>query len=300
LDRADLRFAQAEGSAAPAVNPVIDTCAALPASELDVIANAAAERYSLGEQHTFVAETAGAACRYRSDTHSVLVVVGSAGEVNVGTASVVVPVFAGDISEFAWTDDPSITILSEDSFGVETPFAAFATAGPYGVAVSNGGGTGIDYSSEGFLFAEVAAAVAVRTDGAPAPADGTSAGAASGDPCTVWSVDEVDAFFSDASIDANDDVTISNGCVWSTEDGGTQVRLTLLDPAEAATLAVVPVVSGSAVLEYELGGDEVLVVTGDAAFQLRVDVFDPETLTNVDTRDAAIALAENLATRIGI
>ncbi len=163
LDIANLRIAQRGSSAAPPVNPVIDTCAALPASELDVIANRAAEQYSLGEQHAFVAESVGAACRYRSDTHSIIVVVGSADEVNVDGASVVAPVFAGEVSEFAWADDPSITILSEDSFGLDTPFAAFASAGPYGVAVSNGGGTGIDYSSEGILFAEVAAAVCRRS-----------------------------------------------------------------------------------------------------------------------------------------
>lgn len=298
LDVAQLRIAQRGSSVAPPVDPVIDTCAALSAADLDVIANNAAERYSFGGKHTFVAESVGAACRYTSDTHAISVVVGSADEVNVDSAFVL-PAASGDVSESPWADDASITILSEDSFGLDTPFAAFATAGTYGVAVSNGGGTGIDYSSQGFLFAEVAAAVAAGTDGAPAPADGAQAGAISGDPCTAWSVDELDAFLTDASIDSNDAVTTSNGCVWTAEDGGAEVAINLLDVAEAAALSLVPVAPGSAVLNEGSGGRRVYVVTEDAALRLTVRVTDRATLSALDSSDAMIALAENLVVRIG-
>ncbi len=129
---------------------------------------------------------------------------------------------------------------------------------------------------------------------APRPA------AASGDPCTAWNVDEIDAFLTGSSIDSNDSVTTTNGCVWSAENGGAQVNLILLDPADAAALTLVPVAPGSAVLQKEQGGRRVYVVTGDVAAELTVTVFDPATLSEMDSRDAMVALAENLVARIGV
>ena len=51
-------------------------------------------------------------------------------------------------------------LISEDSFGVDTIFAAYTTSGDYGIMVNNTGGTGVDQSSQGVLFARIAVAVA--------------------------------------------------------------------------------------------------------------------------------------------
>jgi hypothetical protein len=46
-------------------------------------------------------------------------------------------------------------------------------------------------------------------------------------------------------------------------------------------------------------GGRAYVLADDAFLYVTVTVIDPETLNRLDTRDAAVALAENLAVRIG-
>ncbi len=284
----------------PQVTPVIDTCAALASSDFDVIVNEIATEFSFGEDPRFVATSLGAACDYRSDTHLIRVLVGPSEQVGTTPDSpgLSLPIGAGVVSEMVSPEDGAVSILSEDSIGFVTPFAAFTSSGSYGVMVSNIGGTGIDYGSTGLLFSRVASTVSAQVSAAPAPSEQAVEGMenVAADPCSVWTVAELDAFLVDMSIERAEDGNITDGCRWSSEATLDQITLEAFLPG-AATEGYQPITDGSSVL-VKPGTDRVFIVTGEIVLRIQVS---KETVGSVfyDGTDAGVALAENILSRLG-
>ncbi len=283
----------------PPVTPVIDTCAALAASDFDVIVNEIATKFSFGEDPKFVATTLGAACDYQSDTHVIRVLVGPSEQVSttVGSPGLFLPPGSGNVSEEISPEDSAVSIISEDSIGFITPFAAFTSSGSSGVMVSNVGGTGIDYSSTGLLYSRVAAAVSARVAAAPPPSAEAEEQLqnVAADPCSVWTVAELDAFLVDATIDRADDANVTDGCRWSSEVTLDQVTLEAIPP-DASTEGYVPISDGSPVL-VKPGTDRIFLATTDIVLRIQVS---KEVIESVfyDGTDAGVALAENILSRL--
>ncbi|MEM9714727.1 MAG: hypothetical protein AAGA17_21075 [Actinomycetota bacterium] len=282
------------GSAVPAV---VDTCAALPAEQFTAVVNEAEAEFGFGATEAFAASADGAACRYEAVTHVVVIVIGPGDVVTPSgdSPAVRLPVASGEVSGMPWASDPAITILSEDSFGLDTPFAAHASAADLGVVVSNAGGTGLDPGADGELWARLADAAAAGVAAAPAVEnDGGAAAAPPVDPCAVWSVEEIDAFLPGFTIDSNSELALGGGCVWSTPDFAVEVRLRVQDAASFTDGT--PVSEGSAVLTVADFFREVWVEQGSEVVTVSVEVFEGDPFGGYA---ASVALAENLASRSG-
>ncbi len=279
---------------APPVEAVVDTCAALPAATVNEIADAAAQEFSLGETHDFTAEPLGASCRYASQTHRLTVVIGPSSEVTNDPEGLFTPPAAGDITVSPWSTDASVSIFSEDSFGLDTAYAAHADAGDYGVFVANGGGTGIDYSSEGELFAELAAAAAAGSATAPEPSAEALAGPATPatDTCSLWSGEDLTAGLGVPVGPPDGDPEFPNECRWNGQpEGGAQV-LVRIGPEASEIVGFEPAAEDGRV--YTAEGGRVTVLDGPV--NVEISVFsDAET----DTAAAALVLALNIAARLG-
>lgn len=280
----------------PAVTPVVDTCSLLPAAEFNVVVDALSSEFSFGEEHSFEAIPVGAACDYRSETHRVRVVIGSADQVNTSLESpaMLLPPGAGEVNEAGFAEDGSISILSEDSFDLDTPFGAFVSAGSYGIFVNNLAGTGIDYGSTGALYGRVAAAVvASGVDGAPAPTAEALAqmGTVPGDLCLLWTPEEVDGFFVDESVTTENDLGRSNYCGWSSETATADLFVELLPMGEALGGSFEPLADGRPI--YTNRNGVVVIMTDD--FILKISA--SRSPDSVD--DANLAIAENILARLG-
>ncbi len=284
----------------PPVTPVIDTCAALAALDFDVIVNEIATKFSFGEDPKFVTTTLGAACDYHSDIHVIRVLVGPSEQVNTtaGSPGLFLPPGSGNLSEEISPEDAAVSIISEDSIGFITPFAAFTNTGAYGVMVSNVGGTGIDYGSTGLLFSRVASAVSAQVAAAPPPSAGAQEqlGTVAADPCSVWTVAELDAFLVDASIGRADDANVTDGCRWSSEETLDQITLEAFSPG-TSTEGYVPIADGSPIL-VKPSTDRIFLATADIVLRIQVS---KEAVGSVfyDGTDAGVALAENILSRLG-
>ncbi|MFT7607767.1 MAG: hypothetical protein ACI9MX_000823 [Candidatus Aldehydirespiratoraceae bacterium] len=289
------------GTPPPAVTPVIDTCAALTAAEMEAIVTDVATEFSFGQELDFEATALGAACEYTSENHRVRVTVGSMDEVNTSLDSpaMSLPAGAGDVRESASVDDGAVVILSEDSFGLDTSFAAYTTADSYGLMVSNVAGTGIDYGATGALYARIASAASagVSEAGAPSEAAETQMANVAADPCAIWTVSELDGFLTEAPITRSSDSNVTDGCQWSNEDATANVQLSALPPDTVASEAYSPIADGSEVHVNAING-RVLVIS--AGFVVEIDTrFSPDGgATAYDSATANIALAENILARL--
>lgn len=296
LNVVDLQPLDRGGPTPPPVAPVIDTCAALSAADFDAIV---ASEASFGEETKFVATSLGAACDYTSDTHLVRVLVGSTDQVNttVDSPGMFLPLGSGAVSETVSPDDGAVTILSEDSFGLDTPFAAFTNSGTYGVMVSNVGGTGIDRGSDGALYSLVASAVSAGVADAPPPPAEEEAQPeiVAGDPCSVWTVAELDAFLIDEAIE--EALTELDSCSWTGAQVLGEIALFVL-PQDTSVNGWQPIADGSPVFTHP-ESEWVFVDAGDVVLNIRVSKDVYTSGAGSPGIDAAVALAENLLARLG-
>jgi len=286
--------------AEPTIAAVVDTCAVLSTSAVDAIVADASRRHSFGRSPTFTATTRGAACDYRADTHRITLLVGAADQAGgTSDSEVFVPPGAGDITAAAWDENPAVQILSEDSFGVNTAYAAMAVVGDRGLRIDNTGGTGIDYSATGELFAELADAAAANVGSAPPPrsADELNAGAAvPGDPCSIWTAAELEAFLMGTPFGEPNNSSGPNSCSWDGWDrDGASLSLRIEDPDDTYNISILePVGSSGGTYTFQSGGLPVLIVIDDIPrATLRMDMLDGSI-----PDDAVVALAENLFTRL--
>lgn len=287
------RLAPISGSA-PAVAAVVDTCAALSAEDVAATHEAVEDEYSFGGSHSYTASADGASCIYTGDdVHVIALTIGSTAEVfpDSSSAGLPLPVAAGELTAVPWTSDPAVSILSEDSFGIDTVFAAHVAAGDLGLIVGNLGGTGVDSSREGELFARLVTTAAERVDSLPRVDSEPNAPTTS--PCEVWTVAELDAFLPDTSVTSDSEVTMTDGCVWTTAEFDHEVLLAIVGEDELSSSDYAPVSDDSSVLRSTYG--QVLVRGADGS-HYRVDVRYYDAA--VDGAAATLALAENLAGRV--
>ncbi|MFK8022861.1 MAG: hypothetical protein AB8G26_02750 [Ilumatobacter sp.] len=299
LDVSVLNVVERQG-AAPAVTPIVDTCAALPADAMSAIATDIDARFGFGEELTFTATSRGAACDYRSDTHLLTLTIGPSDEVSRDplAAGAFLPPGAGDVMTTPWPGDASIDVLSENSFDLDTPYGALTTTGEFGLRVDNTGGTGIDFSPTGELFAEMVAAAAAGVGSAPPPVSGDDAsGASAGDPCSLFTADELEAFLLGTPFGEPMQSFGPNSCAWDGwGSGGASLSVELFagDTAYGAS-SLEAYGSTGAVFQFIGGGLPVIVSPdGMAQVTLRIDMLDGSI-----PDDAVLALAENLAVRFG-
>ena len=293
LDLAVLNYSERQ-RAAPSVQPVVDTCAVLPASVADDIAN------GLGQSVAFTATTRGAACDYKSDTHFFTLLIGSSAEVPSDPVAnnAFLPAGAGEVSTTPWATDSSIVILSEDSFDLDTPYGALTTAGDYGVRVDNTGGTGVDPGSTGELFAKLVAAAVANVGTAPPPAANDDDSALpTGDPCSFWTQAELEALFMGTPFGEPTQVEGPNSCRWDGWDrNGASLSAQIFGGGNEYSFDSMEAVGSSGAVYTFIGGGLPIIISPDGVAQvtLRIDMLDGSIPDN-----AVIALAENLATRLG-
>lgn len=275
----------------PPVDPVIDTCAAVAADQVSALANDA----DVFGGYAFEATSLGAACDFRDETHLVRVIVGSVDQVTSAAdgPAMVLPVGAGEVTEQDAPGVPSVSVLSEDSFGLDTPFGAYTTTDGLGVLVLNVGGTGVAFDAPDRFFAEVAATAAAGASGAPDPsaeALGQMENVA-GDPCSLWSVEELDAFLPDAPITVQLQ-PFSEICRWEDPDNfDVYVEVSVLAPDTQPGEFYEPVAAGSPVY---LGGFRAPAQVYGDGFAVEIRVATAAT----DGAPAMQALAENLVARV--
>ncbi|MCB0996852.1 MAG: hypothetical protein KDB21_17280 [Acidimicrobiales bacterium] len=220
------------GSEAPSMYPpaVVDTCAAIDAATFDEIV---AEYDSFGDSDSFSAAPLGSACRFSAITHRIDVIIGSPDDLGDDFIDSILPIAAGDVSTRPSSLDPDAEIITEDSFGIETPFAWRVSNGELTVVVRNTGGTGLligdDDAEEGFTATALAAlegAAGLPAGGAPAEATDDSAA----DPCAVYEPAELEAAFGvpfTETPNSGDDFTY---CDWTNDEIDLDVRLELFGP----------------------------------------------------------------------
>ena len=274
----------------PPVDPVIDTCAALGADEISTLADDA----DVFGGYAFEATSLGAACDYRDDTHLVRVIIGRSDQVTSAAdgPAMVLPIGAGEVTEQDAPDVASVSVLSEDSFGIDTPFAAYTTTDGLGVLVLNVGGTGVAFDAPERFFAEVAAAAAAGAASAPEPSADVvdQMETVAGDPCTWWSLEEIDAFLVDAPISAQSQ-PFSDMCRWDDPDNfDVYLEVTVLAPDTPADEFYEPAAAGSPIY---LGGFRAPVLVLGDGYAVEIRVATSET----DATPAMQALAENLVAR---
>lgn len=293
LDLAVLNYSERQ-LAAPSVQPLVETCAVLPASVADDIAN------GLGQSVAFTATTRGAACDYKSDTHFITLLIGSSAEVPSDPLAndAFLPAGAGEVSTTPWATDSSIVILSEDSFDLDTPYGALTTDGEYGVRVDNTGGTGIDPRSDGELFAQLVAAAVANVGAAPPPAAGGDDSALpAGDPCSFWTQAELEAFFMGTPFGEPTQLEGPNSCRWDGWDrNGASLSAQIFGGGNEYSFDSMEAVGSTGAVYTFIGGGLPIIISPDGVAQvtLRIDMLDGSI-----PDDAVIALAENLAMRLG-
>jgi hypothetical protein len=301
LNVAALNFSQKKVDS-PTIQAIVDTCAVLPPSTVDAIVVAAASRHSFGQNPTFTATTRGAACDYGSDTHLITLLVGSTDEVPGDSPtdnSAFVPPGAGEITATAWDEDSAIQILTEDSFGLNTAYAAMTVVGDIGLRVDNTGGTGIDYSSTGELFAELASAAAANVRAAPPPKSGDGPRADTpivGNPCSIWTAAELEDFLLGTPFGNPSNSGGPNSCGWDGWDrNGASLSLQVLNPVDTYSIDILePIGSSQGAYTFQGGGLPIVVVIDDIPrATLRIDMLDGSI-----PDEAVVALADNLVSRL--
>ncbi len=298
-----------EREVAPGITPVVDTCAALSGAELASIVEAAAERDAFGGDYPFDDGTpSGAACTYASDTHRLTVIIGSADQVtsDAGNGAVMVPIM-GEVTGSDWAGNSDVTLFSEDSFDLNTFFAAHYVTGDYGVVVNNSGGTGLDPAGDGALFAKIAVAAGNGAASAPGPsaADEGSAVVTTADLCGLYSQAELEAFL---GIHLGEATSLSDtgveACYWS-DDNPTQrtIRIDAGAPGELFVPADAPPTAEDdrIVLSPFNSPSDAYVVVDGVAFSIAVTIFEmvgEENRPSPEGTTAAVEIAQNLLARL--
>ena len=164
--------------------------------------------------------------------------------------------------------------------------------------MDNTGGTGIDFSPTGELFAEMVAAAAAGGSSAPPPvADDEASGATPGDPCSLFTASELEAFLLGTPFGEPMQSFGPNSCTWDGwGSGGASLSVELFAGATAyGASSLEPSGSTGSVFQF-IGGGLPLIVSPDGMAQiaLRIDMLDGSI-----PDDAVLALAENLALRFG-
>ena len=285
------------------VTPVVNTCGALSGAALTGIVAQLSTEFSFGNGPAFPdGELRGAACVYQSDTHGIGIIIGSANEVTVDASSNVTPVASGEVTGTPWATDPSVTVLSEDSFGLDTPFAAHTSTSEFGVIAYNASGTGIDFGSDGELFARMAqAAIAgVGAAGPVVPVD-PAANIQTARPCDLFESSDFATFLGTTVADQEEVAPGGTECEWGdfeTRPGGT-VRLRIRHATDQASeLAGLTPTANPAIHSNSAGG--LFVVTDTAIIDVRVDITAESGNRDLDyNSDAAeLEILTNIASRL--
>lgn len=285
----------------PPVTAVVNPCGALSGADIGTIAEQVDQEFSFGSDYAFdEGEEKGAACIFRAEpTHGIGVMIGSADELDAGGVGLVLPIASGDVTATPWSGNSSVTVYSEDSFGVDTAFAAHTIADGYGILVYNSAGTGIDASNTGELFARLAdaATAGVATAGAPTPLD-PNANIQTARPCSLFEPAELEAFLGypvtgEAAINGNE-------CSWGdiNQRDGADVRLEILhvtDPSSGID-ELVPSTDIPGLHQDPFGRP--YLITGDAVIEIRVSI-NTQVTDMLAERAAAAGLLQNLADRVG-
>ncbi len=309
LQLADIRVFEpgVDATRTVTVDAVVDTCSLLSGADLSAIVQTLSEEEAFGDGPVFAdGELLGAECTYVSDTHAVSLVAGPIDQVNPDAATLITPIAAGDLMAIPWSSDGAITVLSENSFDLDTPFAAHSASGDVGIFALNSGGTGIDFGSRGELFARMASAAAtnVASAGPAVPLD-ESLNIQTAQPCALLNAEEVDAFFVDYALlpnEAGDLSEVGDGgttCAWGSFNGGVELRIDIEHASTAEDRPDAMVSELSQAVRTDVFGS--YITTDIATVRIRVNINEPLSGSgSADTRGATEALAENIAVRLGL
>lgn len=297
---ADLRVFDPNGGDFVRTSPVaavVNSCDVLTDADVEGIIFELTENDISPKEMEFEAGVGlGSSCTFFSEpTHVMGVIVGTTDEVSTDTAAATLPNVFGEVTATAWTENPAISILSDD-FVSETNFGAHIEAGGYGIFVYNSAGTFLDQDLEGTVFARLAeiAASNVGSAGPPAPVDET-ANIQTARPCDLFTAEELQAMLGNAlSGDVENPQGVETQCRFGTFEG-IEVNFSVDHVSTFDPTGLTQSPNSASVYS---GVNRAHIVAGDSVVMISVNTpFDQDLGTNPSGIAAATALAENLAAR---